>query len=147
MKLVSRRMTQLLWFAGALFLAPLAAHSSNPNSKFAGVYQSDVPKAEKDATEKPFASMNVSLGADGTATVTEDPGKGSRTSFGHWKDSGGEITITFDAVGQPSQPPMVFRPSHDGLQAVTWNHALWGQVTPPLVKKGNADWHSHRKLF
>jgi hypothetical protein len=31
---------------------------------------------------------------------------------------------------------MVFQPAHDGLQAVTWNHATWGKVDPPSMKKG-----------
>ena len=45
--------------------------------------------------------------------------------------------VTFDAVeGKPVEPPMVFQPAHDGLQAVTWNHASWGKVDPPPMKKG-----------
>ncbi len=81
--------------------------------------------------------MNLSLGRDGTATVTEDPGNGSTTLFGHWVDSGSEVTVTFDAVeGKPVEPPMIFQPAHDGLQAVTWNHASWGKGNPPPMKKG-----------
>jgi hypothetical protein len=77
--------------------------------------------------------MNLSLSPDATATGTEDPGCGTITLFGHWVDSGGEVAITFDAVKEPA---MVFRPEHDGLQAVTWNHALWGKAEPPPMKKG-----------
>ncbi len=81
--------------------------------------------------------MSVSLGADGTATVTPDPGKESMTLFGHWGDDGDQIKISFDAAeGAPLEPPMVFQPSHDGLQAITWNHASWGKVNPPSMKKG-----------
>jgi len=81
--------------------------------------------------------MNLSLGKDGTATVTEDPGNGARTLFGHWVDSGSQVTVTFDAVEcKPVEPPMVFAPGHDGLQAVIWNHASWGKVDPPPMKKG-----------
>ena len=59
--------------------------------------------------------MNLSLGADGTATVTEDPGNGTTTLFGHWVDSGSQVKVTFDAVeGKPVEPPMVFQPGHDG---------------------------------
>ncbi len=81
--------------------------------------------------------MNVSLGRDGSATVTEDPGNGERTLFGHWVDASGQVTVTFDAMeGKPAEPPMVFEAAHDGLQAVTWNHASWGKVAPPPMKKG-----------
>ena len=81
--------------------------------------------------------MNLSLGKDGTATVTEDTGNGATTLFGHWVDSGSQVTVTFDAVeGKPVEPPMVFQPAHDGLQAVTWNHASWGKLDPPPMKKG-----------
>ena len=83
------------------------------------------------------STMNLSLGRDGTATVTEDPGNGATTLFGHWVDSGSQVTVTFDAVeGKPIEPPMVFPTGHDGLQAVTWNHASWGKVDPPPMKKG-----------
>ena len=36
--------------------------------------------------------------------------------------------------GKPVEPPMVFQPGHDGLQAVTWNHATWGNTNPPPMK-------------
>jgi hypothetical protein len=103
------------------------ADNTTAHSRFAGVYLSH------------FAgpSMNLSLGSDGTATVTEDPGNGATTLFGHWVDSGSQVTVTFDAVeGKPVEPPMVFAPGHDGLQEVTWNHASWGKVDPPPMKKG-----------
>jgi len=103
------------------------ADSTTGHAKFAGVYLS----------RKAGPSMNLSLGNDGTATVTEDPGNGAKTLFGHWVDSGGQVTVTFDAEeGKPGEPPMVFQPGHDGLQAVTWNHASWGKVDPPPMKKG-----------
>jgi hypothetical protein len=115
--------------ACAIVWSPQAALADNTtvHSRFAGVYRSH------------FAgpSMNLSLGRDGTATVTEDPGTGATTLFGHWVDSGSQVTVTFDAVeGKPVEPPMVFEPGHDGLQAVTWNHAAWGKAEPPPMKKG-----------
>ena len=42
--------------------------------------------------------MNLSLGPDGSATVTEDAGNGTRTLFGHWVDSGNQVLVTFDAA-------------------------------------------------
>jgi hypothetical protein len=101
--------------------------NTTAHSRFAGVYLSHFA----------LPSMNLSLGRDGTATVTEDPGNGATTLFGHWVDSGSQVTVTFDAVeGKPVEPPMVFAPGHEGLQAVTWNHASWGKVDPPPMKKG-----------
>ena len=103
------------------------AENTAAHSRFAGVYVS----------QKASPSMDLSLGADGTATVTEDPGYGAITLFGHWVDSGGQVAVTFDAEqGKPAEQPMVFQPAHDGLQAVTWNHAAWGEVDPPSMKKG-----------
>ena len=103
------------------------ADNTTAHSRFAGVYLSHFA----------LPSMNLSLGRDGTATVTEDPGTGATTLFGHWVDSGSQVTVTFDAVeGAPLESPMVFAPAHDGLQAVTWNHAAWGKANPPPMKKG-----------
>ncbi len=91
-------------------------------------------------------AFSVSLGPDGTATVTQDLGKGAVTTFGHWTDAGSQITVKFDAMdGKPADPPMVFQPSHDGLQAVTWNHTLWGKTTPPALKKEESNWHANKK--
>jgi hypothetical protein len=129
-----RSAIRLFLCTGGLLLTPLTAVCSNttPHSKYTGVYVS-VQRSD----QKSGAFMNLSLGPDGTATVTEDPGNGTKTLFGHWVDSGSQVTVTFDAVeGKPVEPPMVFQPAHDGLQAVTWNHASWGKVDPPPMKKG-----------
>jgi hypothetical protein len=108
-------------------------------SKYAGTYSSEAPDTT-DATGPAGPAFSVSLGPDGTATVSQDVGKGAVTTFGHWTDAGSQITIKFDAVGdKPADPPMVFQPSHDGLQAVTWNHTLWGKSTPPALKKEEAN--------
>jgi hypothetical protein len=116
--------------AAALLLLPRPAHSEGAAAhSFAGIYLS--------RGEKKDPSMSLSLGTDGTATVTEDAGKGAITLFGHWVDSGGQVTVTFNPVdGKPADPPMIFAPFHDGLQAATWNHAVWGAVVPPPMKKG-----------
>src|ERR1700677_274867 len=113
----------LPWACAIVWLSAQAALDDNTtaHSKFAGVYLS----------RNAGLSMNLSLGKDGTATVTEDPGNGATTLFGHWVDTGSQVTVTFDAVeGKPVEPPMVFQPAHDGLQAVTWNHASWGKGNP-----------------
>ncbi len=114
----------LLWSS----LPAALADSSTEHSRFKGVYLS----------HNVGTSMNLSLGADGTATVTESPDGGeARTLFGHWADLGGQVKVTFDAVADaPAEPPMVFQPAHDGLQAVSWNRAAWGNASPPPMKKG-----------
>jgi hypothetical protein len=146
MKYASHRILHVTLAGALLFLLPRAAvfGASNPYAKFAGVYQSEPPAPEQPgSTKPPDPTMNVSLGADGSATVTEDPGKNERTLFGHWADSGSQVTVTFDAVsGKPAEPPLVLQSGHDGLQAATWNHAFWGKVKPPPMKKSDANWHS-----
>jgi hypothetical protein len=114
-------------------------------SKYAGTYSSEAP-APTDPKAPPVPSFSVSLGKDGSATVTQDPGKGAVTTFGHWTESGSQITVNFDAVGdQPADAPMVFQPAHDGLQAVTYNHSLWGKTTPPAMKKEDSNWHTGKR--
>lgn len=112
---------------GALTNAAQADNTA-AHSKFTGVY----------ASHEAGPSMDLSLGEDGSATVTEDTGNSTTTLFGHWTDTGGQVAVTFAAEdGRPAAPPMVFQPAHDGLQAVTWNHASWGKLTPPSMKKGS----------
>lgn len=116
--------------AAVLAAAPLPAQtdSSVAHSKLVGSY---ISSPENGQTE-----MSVSLGADGTATVTEDFGKGPQTYFGRWTESGGQAVVTFTSDnGGPAEPPMTFQVAHGGLEAVTWDHAQWGKLTPPPMKK------------
>ena len=135
-----------LVLAGAVaVLALVAAPVFGSVSKYAGTYSSEAPDTT-DATGPAGPAFSVSLGPDGTATVTQDLGKGALTTFGHWTDAGSQITVKFDAAdGKPTDPPMIFQPSHDGLQAVTWNHTLWGKTTPPVLKKEESNWHTSKK--
>ena len=129
----------------AIVLALVATPVFAGVSKYTGIYSSESPDSAS-PTAPAGPAFSVSLGADGTATVTQDPGKGAITTFGHWTDTGSQVTVKFDAVeGKPTDPPMVFSPSHDGLQAVTWNHAIWGAVTPPALKKEVSNWHNKGK--
>ena len=131
--------------AAIVNLALVAAPVFGSVSKYAGIYSSEAPDTT-DATGPAGPAFSVSLGPDGTATVTQDMGKGAITTFGHWSDAGSQITIKFDAVSdKPADSPMVFQPSHDGLQAVTWNHTLWGKTTPPPLKKEESNWHANKK--
>ena len=97
------------------------ADNTTAHSRFAGVYLSHYVGP----------SMNLSLGRDGTATVTEDPGNGATTLFGHWVDSGSQVTVTFDAVeGKPVEPPMVF--------AARPRWAAGGYLEPCLMGQGGS---------
>jgi hypothetical protein len=127
---------------GTLLVTPLASFAGNTNvqGKFVGVYMSQGHNGGRDGS-----FMNLSLGSDGSATVTEDPGTGTTTTlFGHWADAGGQVTVTFDAQEQgPAEPAMAFAPAHDGLQALTWNRSTWGKENPPPMKKGGAKIKDH----
>ncbi len=118
--------------AGAvLSLSPLAAFAADAHihASFAGIYVTRLPKTAP--------SMSVSLGEDGSATVTQDPGEGSSTYFGKWADDGRQIKVTFNAVaGEPQPTPMVFEVQHSKLQPVSWDHEAWGNKQPPTMTKG-----------
>src|SRR5271163_1174663 len=110
--------------AAACLLFPMAALGASPatHARYAGTYASN---SASDA--KPGPSMDVSLGLDGTATVTEDAGSGTVTHFGHWAETDNQVTVSFDAVdGKPADPPMTFLAEHDELRAISWNHSTWG---------------------
>jgi len=114
-----------------LLLSPLAVLAGNTtiHSGFAGIYVARVAKTAP--------SMSVSLGEDGTATVTQDPGTGSITAFGRWANDGSQIKVTFNAAeGEPAPTPMVFETAHGKLHAVSWDHAAWGSAQPPAMEKG-----------
>src|ERR1700748_3452305 len=120
----------LLTGALLLFSALAAfADTANIHSGFAGVYITRLPKTAP--------SMSVSLGADGSATVTQDPGQGSTTYFGQWSGNGTEVKVTFEAQeGSPQPAPMVFQLAHDKLQPVSWDREAWGKLQPPTMTKG-----------
>ena len=120
----------LLLGAWLLFATGALGAVETTHAKFAGTYASRSADGKK-----PAPSMDVSLGIDGTATVTEDAGNGAITLFGHWVETDKQVKVSFDPVdGTPTEPPMTLQPEHDGLRAITWNHATWGKTTPPLVK-------------
>jgi hypothetical protein len=122
---------RVLAASAMLLFSPLAVLASNTtiHSGFAGIYVARVAKTAP--------SMSVSLGEDGTATVTQDPGTGSITSFGHWANEGSQVKVTFNAAeGEPAPTPMVFETAHGKLHAVSWDRAAWGTAQPPAMEKG-----------
>src|ERR1700740_880417 len=88
----------------------------SPFSHYAGIYSSEAPDTT-DASGPAGPAVSVSLGPGGTASVPREWGKGRITWLAPWPDAEGQITIKCDAVGdKPADAPMVFQPSHDGLQ-------------------------------
>src|ERR1700730_12823738 len=89
-----------LYLASAIAVLALVATPvfGSPFSHYAGIYSSVAPEWT-DAAGPAGPAFSVSLGPDGTATVTQDMGKGAITTFGHWSDAGSQITVKFDPVG------------------------------------------------
>ena len=113
-----------------LVILPIVALGSEDLSKYAGTYKGET-QSFRDRT------MTLSLGDDGTATLTQSPDAVNEiTSFGRWVRQGDMITLTLDPVGkQPAPPPMTFRLAHKTLTPVSWNHNLWRTVPPPVMKR------------
>ena len=113
-----------------LVILPIVALGSEDLSKYAGTYRGET-QSFRDRT------MTLSLGDDGTATLTQSPDAANEiTSFGHWVRQGDMITLTLDPVGkQTAPPPMTFRLDHRTLTPVSWNHNLWRTAPPPAMKR------------
>src|SRR5271154_4624435 len=88
----------------AVVVLALVVPVSASVSKYAGIYSSEAPdSAVPNGPAGP--AFSVSLGPDGSATVTQDLGKGAITTFGRWTDTGGQVTIKFDEVeGKTTDP-------------------------------------------
>ena len=139
------------FLAFSLSAAFAAKHDKEPKpdkelAKYAGEYSGETRTKTESLSQsetQDFAlkhhSIGLSLGADGTATVSQSPhGDDEMTSFGHFKVSGGQLTITFDPLpGDKGTPaPMVFSTGHNELTPVTYDHNLWGKLPPPPMKRG-----------
>ena len=113
-----------------LVILPIVAMGNEDLSKYAGTYRGET-QSFRDRT------MTLSLGDDGTATLTQSPDAANEiTSFGHWVRQGDMITLTLDPVGkQTAPPPMTFRLDHRTLTPVSWNHNLWRTAPPPAMKR------------
>jgi hypothetical protein len=113
-----------------LVILPIVALGSEDLSKYAGTYRGET-QSFRDRT------MTLSLGDDGTATLTQSPDAANEiTSFGRWVRQGDMIMLTLDPVGkQAAAPPMSFRLVHKTLTPVSWNHSLWRTAPPPAMKR------------
>jgi hypothetical protein len=127
-----------------LAVLPLAALAKNDLSKYAGIYKGETRAKDEtrdQSRDGAFATrhhtMSLSLGDDGTATLTQSPDAVHEiTSFAHWTHQGDQIKLTFDSVDkQPTPPPMTFRYEHKRLTPVVWNHDLWRPLPPPAMKR------------
>ena len=113
-----------------LVILPIVTLGSEDLSKYAGTYKGETQSFSDRA-------MTLSLGDDGTATLTQSPDAVNEiTSFGRWTRQGDIITLTLDPVGkQAAPPPMTFRLDHKTLTPVSWNHSLWRTAPPPAMKR------------
>jgi hypothetical protein len=131
-----------------LAVLPIAALAKENLAKYAGVYEGETrAKGETRAQSLDgiyairHHTITLSLGRDGTATLTQSPdGVHEITSFAHWSHDGDVIKLNFDPVDQQATPPpMSFRLNHKALTPVVWNHDLWHALPPPtLHRSGNA---------
>jgi hypothetical protein len=113
-----------------LVILPLVALGNEDLSKYAGTYKGET-QSFRDRT------MTLSLGDDGTATLTQSPDSVNEiTSFGRWVRQGDMIMLTLDPVGkQTAPPPMTFHLDHKTLTPVQWNHKIWRTAPPPPMKR------------
>ena len=122
-----------------LVILPIVALGSEDLSKYAGTYRGET-QSFRDRT------MTLSLGGDGTATLTQSPDAANEiTSFGRWVRQGDMITLTLDPVGkQATPPPVTFRLAGKTRTPVSWNHNLGPTAPPPAmtrmkIKKHDSD--------
>ncbi len=135
-----------------LFAVPLFAND-HPK-KYAGQWKGETyskGETRAEAREGTLATrhhtLELSLGDDGTATVTQSPDAVSETtSFAHWSVSGNQLTLTFDAPSaQASEAkpdaategpaPLSFAIGHGELTPLTWDHRLWKGQGPPTLHR------------
>ncbi len=112
-----------------LVISPIVTRGNENLSKYSGTYKGET-ESFRDRT------MTLSLGDDGTATLTQSPDAVREiTSFGRWAHQGDMIMLTLDPVGKQRAPaPMTFRLNHKTLTPVLWNHSVW-TAPPPAMKR------------
>jgi hypothetical protein len=123
-------MKRLLPLAILVVVLPVVAMGKEDLSKYTGTYKGEIRSIR-------YLTMTLSLGDDGTATLTQSPDAVNEiTSFGRWVRQGDIIRLNFESVGkQPAPSPMTFRLEHKTLSPITWNHNLWRTAPPPAMKR------------
>lgn len=129
----------------ALLVAlPIVALAKEDLSKYVGTYKGETRakgETRDQGHEGTYAirhhTMTLSLGDDGTATLTQSPDAVHEiTSFAHWTHDGDQIKLTFDPVDkQATPPPMTFRYDHKTLTPIIYNHDLWRTLPPPAMHR------------
>ena len=136
-------MKRLLCLA-LLAMLPVVAPAKDELAKYAGVYKGETRakgETREQSRDGTYAirhhTITLSLGRDGTATLTQSPdGVHEITSFAHWSHDGDVINLKFDPVDQqPTPAPMSFRLDHKALTPVVWNHDLWRALPPPALHR------------
>jgi hypothetical protein len=119
------------------FLCVLLTVSQPPPGQaqldLAGTYDSTLTAA----APKPVYSLMLAAG--GTATwSTLYLGKDNATQPAHWRLTGSELVVSFDALGPASPPsPITFHyhPHRSELRPVHWNQSEWGRAGPPVLHR------------
>jgi hypothetical protein len=137
----------------AVLMQPLLHASKKDNGpkpdkelmKYAGEYSGEtrtktesLSQSEMQEFSLKHESINLSLGGDGSATLSQSPhGDDEITYFGHFKVSGGQVIITFDPApdGKGTPAPMAFSSGHNELTPVTYDHSLWSKLPPPPLHR------------
>jgi hypothetical protein len=122
----------------------LPAIARDSLGKYAGVYHGETRTKEEtraQSREPEYATrhhtITLSLGKDGSATLTESPDAVSETTrFAHWTYADGQITLRFDPLPNGTTPtPEIYGVNHHELTPVVWDHQLWKNLPPPKLER------------
>ena len=141
---MNRRLLSLVLLAAL----PLAALAKENLSKYAGIYKGETRAKDEtrdESREGDYATrhhtITLSLGADGSATLTQSPdGTSEVTNFAHWTHEGDVIKLQFDPVEKQATPAaMSFHISHKTLTPIVYSHDLWRTLPPPPLQRLKAN--------
>jgi hypothetical protein len=128
----------LLLLGGGLFPRHAAARSTpsslillkHREAVLSGTYLGHAPSG--DASKRAFT---LNLAPDGTAALTTlFLGKQDATEHGRWKQTGNEVEITFNAIGDYQPPrPIIFLHRDHQLRPLHWDASEWGRSGPPVL--------------
>jgi hypothetical protein len=144
MQVLPRLRSSLVLIALGCVLATTVLWAGDNLAKYAGVYHGETRTKEEtraQSSEGAYAirhhTITLSLGRDGSATLTESPDAVSETTrFGHWSYAAGLITVRFDPLPDKSTPaPETFSVNHHELTPVAWDHQLWKTLPPPKMQR------------
>lgn len=148
MQVLPRRRSLLVLAALVCVLAAPPLRAGDGLAKYAGVYHGETRTKEEtraQSSEGAYAirhhTITLSLGRDGSATLTESPDAVSETTrFGHWSYAAGLITVRLDgapagATQGPTPATESFSVNHHELTPVAWDHQLWKTLPPPKMQR------------